>query len=43
MSDAKEAPVKVSPLEGKPATPAMLVDVPRLVTAYYTGAPDSSV
>jgi phosphoglucomutase len=43
MSDAKEAPVKVSPLAGKPVTPAMLVNVPRLVTAYYSGAPDSSV
>ena len=35
--------MNVSPLAGKPATPAMLVDVPRLVTAYYTGVPDSSV
>jgi phosphoglucomutase len=43
MSDAKDAPVKVSPLAGKPATLAMLVDVPRLVTAYYTGVPNSSV
>jgi phosphoglucomutase len=43
MSNAKDAPVKVSPLAGKHATPAMLVDVPRLVTAYYTDAPDSSV
>jgi phosphoglucomutase len=43
MSNAKDAPVKVSPLAGKPATPAMLVDVPKLVTAYYTGVPDSSV
>ncbi len=42
MSNAKDAPVKVSPLAGKPATLAMLVDVPRLVTAYYTGVPDSS-
>jgi len=33
----------VSPLAGKPATPAMLVDVPRLVTAYYTELPDPSV
>ena len=32
-----------SPMAGKPATPAMLVDVPRLVTAYYTEVPDSSV
>ena len=43
MSDAKDAPVKVSPLAGKPATLAMLVDVPRLVTAYYTDVPNSSV
>jgi phosphoglucomutase len=41
MSNA--APVKLSPLAGKPATPAMLVDVPRLVTAYYTEVPDASV
>src|SRR5665811_1566537 len=32
-----------STLAGKPATPAMLVDVPKLVTAYYTEVPDSSV
>jgi hypothetical protein len=43
MSNSKDAPAKVSPLAGKPATPAMLVDVPRLVTAYYTGVPDPSV
>jgi len=43
MSNARDAPVKVSPLAGKQATPAMLVDVPRLVTAYYTDVPDSSV
>ncbi len=35
--------MKVSPLAGKPAGPAMLVDVPRLVTAYYAEAPDPSV
>src|SRR5450830_282085 len=35
--------MNVSLLAGKPATPAMLVDVPRLVTAYYTEVPDSSV
>jgi len=35
--------MSVSPLAGKPAEPAMLVDVPRLVTAYYTGRPDPSV
>jgi len=43
MGNGKDAPVKVSPLAGKPATPAMLVDVPRLVTSYYTDAPDPSV
>src|SRR5664279_3762813 len=36
-------PAKVSPLAGHPATPAILVDVPRLVTAYYNEVPDSSV
>jgi len=35
--------VKVSPLAGKPATPALLVDLPRLVTAYYAKVPDPSV
>ncbi|HXN35309.1 MAG TPA: hypothetical protein VN877_04010, partial [Opitutaceae bacterium] len=34
---------KISPLAGKPATPAMLVDVARLVTAYYADAPDPAV
>ena len=43
MNNPIEAPLKVSPLAGKPATPAMLVDVPRLVTAYYTDVPDASV
>src|SRR5437660_8674180 len=32
-----------SPLAGKPADPSMLINVPRLVTAYYTGRPDPSV
>jgi phosphoglucomutase len=32
-----------SPLAGKPADPALLVNVPRLVTAYYTGQPDPAV
>ncbi|MGB8436404.1 MAG: phosphoglucomutase (alpha-D-glucose-1,6-bisphosphate-dependent) [Burkholderiales bacterium] len=35
--------MKLSPLAGKPATAELLVDVPRLVTAYYTGVPDASV
>jgi phosphoglucomutase len=33
----------VSPLAGKPADPATLVNVPRLVTAYYTERPDPAV
>ena len=33
----------VSPLAGKPAEPSMLVNVARLVTAYYTGRPDPGV
>jgi phosphoglucomutase len=35
--------MSVSPLAGKPAEPSMLINVPRLVTAYYTGRPDPSV
>ena len=34
---------KVSPLAGKPAPASMLVNVPRLVTAYYAERPDPSV
>ncbi len=33
----------LSPLAGKPAPPALLVDVPRLVTAYYADVPDPAV
>jgi len=32
-----------SPLAGKPADPSMLVNVPRLVTAYYSLRPDMAV
>jgi len=35
--------MKVSPLAGKPPEPGMLVNVPRLVTAYYTEVPDPSI
>jgi phosphoglucomutase len=35
--------MEVSPCAGKPAEASMLVNVPRLVTAYYTEAPDPSV
>ena len=36
-------PTLISPLAGKPAPRSLLVDVPRLVTAYYTGVPDPAV
>jgi phosphoglucomutase len=35
--------MSVSPFAGKPAKASMLVNVPRLVTAYYTETPDPSV
>ncbi|SOD40665.1 phosphoglucomutase (alpha-D-glucose-1,6-bisphosphate-dependent) [Nitrosovibrio sp. Nv4] len=35
--------MKISPLAGKPAEPAMLLNVPRLITAYYAQIPDCSV
>jgi len=35
--------MKVSPFAGKPAEPSMLVNVPKLVAAYYTEIPDHSV
>jgi phosphoglucomutase len=34
--------MKVSPLAGKPAEASMLVNVPKLITAYYTEVPDPS-
>ncbi len=35
--------MKVSPYAGKPAEASMLVNVPKLVTAYYTEQPDPAV
>jgi len=35
--------MNISPLAGKPAPESMLVNVPRLVTAYYSETPDPSV
>ena len=35
--------MKVSPFAGKPAEPSMLVNVPKLITAYYTDLPDPSM
>jgi phosphoglucomutase len=34
---------EISPFAGKTVAPSMLVDVPRLVTAYFTGKPDPAV
>jgi len=35
--------MKLSPLAGKPAPAALLVNVPRLITAYYSNLPDPAV
>lgn len=35
--------MKPNPLAGKPVQPAMLVNVPKLITAYYAEVPDPSV
>ncbi|MBP9663498.1 MAG: phosphoglucomutase (alpha-D-glucose-1,6-bisphosphate-dependent) [Pyrinomonadaceae bacterium] len=39
----KEGKMNVSPLAGRPAEASMLVNVPRLITAYYAEAPDASI
>ena len=33
----------ISPYAGKPAVPALLANIPKLITAYYTRVPDSEV
>jgi phosphoglucomutase len=35
--------MSLDPNAGKPAQPSMLVNIPRLITAYYTGRPDPAV
>jgi phosphoglucomutase len=35
--------MNVSPLAGKPAEPWMLVNIPRLITAYYAERPDPAI
>ncbi len=35
--------MKISPLAGKPAGQNILINIPKLITAYYTGKPDPSV
>ena len=39
----RKAHMKVSPLAGKPPGAGTLVNVPRLITAYYTDVPDPSI
>jgi phosphoglucomutase len=36
-------PEHINPLAGKPVPPALLVNIPRLVTAYYALAPDPAI
>ena len=43
MSQSSAATMKISSLAGKPAPPEMLVNVAKLVTAYYSEAPDPSI
>ena len=35
--------MKISPLAGKPATPEILVNISRLITAYYSDVPDAKI
>jgi len=35
--------MEISPFAGNPALPSMLVDVPKLITAYYTEVPDPEI
>ena len=35
--------MNISPLAGKPAVPGMLVNIPKLITAYYSDVPDPKV
>ena len=42
MTAKPEVP-RISPLAGHPADPAMLVNIPRLVAAYYSERPDPAV
>ncbi len=42
-NNIKPDAMEISPLAGKPAEQNILVNIPRLVTAYYTGRPDAVV
>ena len=35
--------MEISPLAGKPTEPSLLINVPRLIAAYYTRRPDPSI
>jgi phosphoglucomutase len=39
----KGTAVKIIPLARKPAEPLLLVNVPKLVTAYYTDVPEHTL
>ena len=43
MSESSNTTMKISPLAGKPAPAELLVNVARLVTAYYNEAPDPAI
>ena len=35
--------MKINPLAGKPAPESILVDIPRLITAYFSNKPDVKI
>ena len=43
MAPSQDQQPKLNPLAGKPAPPELLVNVPRLIAAYYTEQPDPAV
>jgi phosphoglucomutase len=43
MHQSQPTSRKLSPLAGKPAPLAILVDIPKLITAYYTQIPDPAI
>ena len=42
-SQTNQTNMKINPLAGKLAPPEILVDVAKLITAYYSEAPDPSI
>ena len=43
MKNIEDMKTKINPLAGKPVGLSALVDIPKLVTAYFTEIPDPSV